>query len=84
MTQVLKALATAVFALDHAVASMVCDCLDGGRSWCDWTTRMHHHYIELRASWHDAGGRPEDLPAPLQLDADGCLLVAAEVARGPA
>lgn len=56
--------------LDPAVATLEEGCVFEGRSVCDWTCRLHHLYVELRAAWHDAGGEDCDLPG-LRLTADG-------------
>lgn len=57
--------------LDDAVFDMVSGCEFDGRSWCDWTNRMHHHYVELRQAWQEAGGTEDDLSRPLRLTEQG-------------
>jgi hypothetical protein len=76
----LKCLTSLVLTLDPIVADMVRACEFDGQSICDWTCRLHHIYIELRAAWHDAGGRvgalPGDIPfGTLRLKADGSLTI---------
>jgi hypothetical protein len=47
-----------VDALDRLVAEMVNDCEHAGRSYCGWTVRLQHHYVELRADLTETGAKP--------------------------
>lgn len=47
-----------VDALDRLLAELVSDCEHKGRSYCSWTVRLQHHYVELRADLADTGAKP--------------------------
>lgn len=60
-----------VLLLDRVVGEMIRRCEFEGQSYCDWTVRLQHHYIELRQAWLEAGGDLER--EHLTLDAAGTV-----------